>query len=207
MILRTKLLTACVLMLAANTGQAQSLSSKLSAGLQERLAPTNSSAASLMTPAKTGRVGAAKIERPEPNLTIAEVVVPPVPTPRDKEVRPRISPERSPLAAWFAEPITPHEVAFADAPLAKQQGVDVQSVPPLPILGNYVKDRVSLADPSWEVSGFLILSPQSPERLNSVPFSAWNLPDPFENAVVIRLREVWAETPDLPRFIVPPTRP
>jgi hypothetical protein len=92
------------------------------------------------------------------------------------------------------------------APLAKQYAVDVQKPVPLPILGAYVRDRVSVADPTLEISAIAILTPQAPWRLNPVPFSPWNLPDPFERANEIRLREPPPENTELPLFIVSPTR-
>jgi hypothetical protein len=90
--------------------------------------------------------------------------------------------------------------------LVKQLGVDAQKPAPLPIMGAYVRDRVSVADPSGEISALSILTPQKPERLNPAPFSPWNLPDPFEHANVIRLRQPWPESFDLPLLIQPPTR-
>jgi hypothetical protein len=90
--------------------------------------------------------------------------------------------------------------------LMKQPSVDVQKPTPLPVMGTYVRDRVSVADPSMEISAASILKPQKAERVVPAPFTPWNLPDPFEHAETIRLREPLPENTELPVFVAPLTR-
>jgi hypothetical protein len=106
--------------------------------------------------------------------------------------------------------VTPISFGQAVAPpkgkLVKPISIDVQKPAPLPTLGAYVRDRVSVADPSAEISARSILKRQNPARLNPVPFAPANLPDPFEHAEAVRLRTPWPESPEPPLFVVPPTK-
>ena len=194
----------CALSLAiAPLSWGQSASAKVAQRIGAILDPAGKDGGVISSP--QSRVGPAKIERPEATLPLADAAPPLAPLPEKKSPQPRLSPEPSPLAANVGAPAAPQPTVLPAGPLAKQLAANPQVAAPLPILGVQVRDRISVADPSMEISALSILREQKPQRLNAVAFSPWNLPDPFENAIVIRLRELWAEEPMPPLFVTPPT--
>lgn len=181
----------------SSPAHAQTSSVKASARIRELLDPTNQSVPVAAT-APAPRVGPAKIERPESKLPLIDAGPPAISQPILKPVRPASPPEPSIVTATFAEPVFPSPRSLPDGLLYQQIVMDLKSAPPLPYLGAYVKDRISLADPTGEISAQAILKPQSPERANPAPFAPWNLPDPFENWLAIQLRDAWPEIAELP---------
>lgn len=152
------------------------------------------------------RRGPSWLEQPEVPLTRLEALPPEVPIPARGETRPRLSPEPAALSYYLVAAEVPQRPRLPAGPLARQDGLDPLTPPPLPTLGNYVTDRVSVGEPSLDASVALTRTPQMPARTAEVPFTPWNLPDPFEHAAVVRLRQPWTESPDLPLFPVAPTR-
>ncbi len=203
MSMRTMIFGCAMLLSIAPLASGQTASAKVAQRIGAILDPAGKGGGVLSSPQP--RVGPAKIERPEAALPLANAVPPLAPLPEKKAPRPRLSPEPSPLAANVGDPVVPQPTVLPAGPLAKQLATDAQAAVPLPILGVQVRDRISVADPSMEISALSILREQKPQRLNPVAFSPWNLPDPFENAIVIRLREPWAEEPMPPLFVTPPT--
>jgi hypothetical protein len=137
----------------------------------------------------------------------AHLEPPPPPEPTGRPTRPYLYPEPIPLSEIVLVAVdVPKEKKLPAGELVKQWAPSAQQPPPLPMFGVYLKDRTSLADPSLEASTGMTRKPQSPARAGEVPFSPWNLPDPFENGTVIRLRDPWAENPLPPVFPNSPTR-
>lgn len=188
-------------MLASPT-DAQTASEKAAARVRELLDPAFH-VSSLEVSAPAPRVGPERIERPEVKLPIIDAPPPPLSQPNLKPVRPAPPAEPSLVTTTFAAIEFPSAKSLPDGVLYQQIVLDSKSAPPLPFLGAYVKDRVSLADPTAELSAFAILRPLSPERSNPAAFSPWNLPDPFENGQAIQLREPWAEIVELPLWRKP----
>lgn len=132
---------------------------------------------------------------------------PPLPPLPERAAKGPVSPKDPPtLIVWLGEPSPPRATALPAGPLAKQVVGELKSADLLPVLGAYVRDRVSLSDPSMEISAQSILTPQNPERLTPAPFMAWNLPDPFENATIVRLRAEWPEATEPPLSVGAATR-
>lgn len=151
------------------------------------------------------RATPAKIDSPEAFLPLVDakpVLAPSPGLPGLKPVSPR---EPAPLSGVLGAPIVPVVIVFPTGLLAKQYVLELKADDSLPVLGAYVKDRVAVSDPTMELSARSILSAQNPERLTPVPFTPWNLPDPFEHVEAVRLRKVWAESPEPPAFLLPPT--
>ncbi len=201
--MRTMLLVSAFGLFAAPAAWGQTASERAAKRLADILDPAGKSGSILSSPKV--RMGPAKIERPEPNLPLATAEPPAVPSPDKKAPRPRLSPEPSPLAVNVGDPVAPPSAPLQTGPLAKQLGTDVQPPIPLPILGAYLRDRASVADPSMEISAMSLVRDQKPERVNPVSFAPWNLPDPFETSLAIRLRELWPEQPTPPPFLLAPT--
>ena len=164
---------------------------------------------------RTFLVDAGPVVRPVPAWQKNPVTVPPrahlelpaPPEPDGRPTRPYLYPEPTPLAEIVVVAVdVPKEKKLPAGELVKQWAPSAQEAPPLPIFGLYLKDRTSLADPSLEASTGMTRTPQSPARVGEVPFSPWNLPDPFENGTAIRLRDPWAENPLPPLFPNSPTR-
>jgi hypothetical protein len=197
----SKLLGTASLFLVASLASAQGPAARMETWLQ----PADPLAIRTLATAKTTRTGPAAIENPAPSLKSVDAFPPPIPAAAQKAIRPRTVAESLPFAAWFGEPTPPAPIKIPEGALVTQTGTTAEDLRALPILGQYARDQVSLGDPSGEVSMSLILRPKNPERVGSAPFEAWNLPDPLQNARVVRLRMVWNENETLPMFIAPPT--
>jgi hypothetical protein len=103
-------------------------------------------------------------------------------------VKPRSAPEATPLLAFRDPPKAPKAVGLPTGPLLNVPSIDVATPLPIPILGQHVKDRASLAEPAFEASVAAALKPFTPERDKPQPFVPLNLPDPFENLRYGQLR-------------------
>jgi len=124
------------------------------------------------------------------------------PLPAIKPYRPRNAFEPSPTLAWTGDRELP-AMPKAPPPTLLIQPDPVPEI--MAVFGQYVRDRASLSDPSWEASMLLILDPKIPWRDAPLPFQPYYLPDPFEAANAVRLRTPLPEATELPRFVVPPT--
>jgi hypothetical protein len=69
----------------------------------------------------------------------------------------------------------------------KEFGPDVKTPAPLPILGQPVPDRASLADATGDASAAAAVSAAMPARSQTLPFQRLAVPDPFENYRPLRL--------------------
>jgi hypothetical protein len=153
------------------------------------------------------RANPAWVEHTEAKMPRAEVLPPTVPGPAAKPIRPRLPGEPGAFSNLIASSAEgPKAPKLPAGELWRQWSPDAKTPPPLPILGKYAADRTSLADPTLETSVETTRTPQSPARAGAVPFAPLNLPDPFENATTIRLRQPWAENAEPPLFVIAPTR-
>ena len=119
-------------------------------------------------------------------------------------VRPRHPTEETPLAGYRGQPVPPPVPEMAVAPLVRLAAVDVNEVPPLPILAKPVPDRASLADPTMEASTAAAVANAIPVRISPAPFVRLNLPDPFEHHHAVRVRTPPAED-IVPPVVIPRT--
>ena len=152
------------------------------------------------------RATPAKIESPEVMMPLVDAQPVLAPAPSRPALAPASPREPVPLMGVLGAPVVPAVIVFPTGLLAKQYVLELKADDALPVLGGYAKDRVAVSDPTMELCARGILSAQNPERLIPVPFTPWNLPDPFEHVEAVRLRVVWAESPEPPAFLQPPTR-
>jgi hypothetical protein len=125
--------------------------------------------------------------------------------PASVAVKPRSAPEGTPLASYRDTPPPPGDIELETKPLIRLPSVDVATPLPIPILAHPVKDRASLADPAFEASIDAALKAFTPVRDRPVPFTAQNLPDPFENVRCGQLRNPPAESATPP--VIPLQKP
>jgi hypothetical protein len=167
--------------------------------------------ADLLTPA--GKGGLAKetarqrtfatpggLDDPSPPLPAAPGNLPARPAgKKGPGLKPADAPEVSPLATYQATPDRPAAVTFAPGELVRTPAPPYRPAS-LPPLGQPVLDRAPLDDPTADLSLEAVLAAQMPARTNAVPFTRNNLPDPFENRAVVKVRTPPAEegTPVVP---------
>jgi hypothetical protein len=105
-----------------------------------------------------------------------------------KPLLPRPVSEGQPLVSYQDQPQPPKRVELPSNPLLRLLSTDTRTPLPLPILAQPVKDRASLADPTFEASISEALRPLTPSRERPLPFTPMNLPDPFEHIPTGQLR-------------------
>ena len=91
------------------------------------------------------------------------------------------------LVALALETALPEAQPMAVGDRTKEPGANVNKPAPLPILGQPVPDRASLADATGEGSGAAVIAAKMPIRQRPVPFQRLGVPDPFENYRSLRL--------------------
>ncbi len=201
-----KLLACALLFGAAAPMVAQAPSparAKVEARLAQLLEPGAKADGPTLPSELPPRKPVASVERPELPQKSTAVPPPAPPKPGPKSVRPRSAAEDIPLVRNFSQPEAPQAVQMPEAALIRLWSPDVNEPVPLPILGTDVKDRASLADPSLEASVAAAQAKLNPVRTQPVPFQAMNLPDPFENAQAVRLRNPPEESPEPPLTLRP----
>jgi hypothetical protein len=149
-------------------------------------------------PAVTGpRPRAAAAERTEFALPTPTVAAAPLPVSPRRAARPSPPPERVPAATTVIL-----VVRLPEGPLVADRKPAAAGLPPL---ARPVPDRVSVEDPTADLSTARIVHTVLPVPRLAVPFLRLMLPDPFELAGQIRL-------PPMPELAtapvtVPPARP
>lgn len=114
-------------------------------------------------------------------------------TAQGKPLQPRSLREGLPLASQHGEPRLPEVLVLPAGELVRLPATDVQTPVPLPFLAQPQRDRAPLTDPTMAASLAAVLGELAPARLAPVPFAPINLPDPFENSQVARVRNPPAE--------------
>lgn len=140
------------------------------------------------------------LEQPTVPLSLYRGAPPQPEVPPGKLVAPRGPHEVMPLVSFRDEPKPPKRVELTTGPLLRLLSTNVKEPLPIPILGQPVKDRASLADPTLEASVDAALKPLAPARAQPLPFTPLNLPDPFENVSAGQLRNPPDES-DVPPVI------
>src|SRR5262249_25959234 len=108
---------------------------------------------------------------------------------RGKVAGPVLLEEPAPLFDQLALPRLPEQPHLAVGPRLRIPSPDVNQPIPLPLLGQPVQDKVSLADATLDTSAAMALALSPPLRVNAAPFLRLVLPNPFENRDAIRLRK------------------
>lgn len=201
--MRTIIYATIALLSAASPLVAQTATEKAEKRLAELVAPRSG----------PGTFASKPVEwKPAPavdNIVVADkpLAVSPgrLPVPAVKEIKPRSAPEATPLVSSREQPKGPKDVQLPTKPLIKLPSVDATTPLPIPILAQPVKDRASLADPAMQASLKAAMKPITAKRDRPVPFSALNLPDPFENARYGQLRNPPEEDPMPP--VIPLIKP
>jgi hypothetical protein len=108
-------------------------------------------------------------------------------------------PEAAAAFVTFEEPLIPQRIELPTTPRVRLASVDVNLPVPLPYLGHYRTDGVTLEDPTAEASLAAALARPAPARSGPAPFVPLNLPEPYEHR---RLRpaadEIWDVPPIIP---------
>ncbi|MCI0680743.1 MAG: hypothetical protein L0Y71_01450 [Gemmataceae bacterium] len=201
------MMVCCVVLVQALPAQApQSAREKVEQRLADLLAPRGVVEAPPAAPNPPPRKPSPALDQPEVPLASATILPPAPPKPEAKLVLPRMLPEDTPFVRTFNEPAPPETVSLPVQPLIRLWSWHVNDPLPLPILATAVRDRASLADPSLDASIAAAKAKIEPVRKQPVPFQAANLPDPFEHANTIRLRNPLDENPAPPLSVNPLTR-
>lgn len=111
-------------------------------------------------------------------------------------------PEDAPLLRQRSTAALPTAVKLPPGKLAWAPSRYVKDALPLPILGQPQSDRGTLADPTYQASLAAALAEVRIQRMSPVSFAPVNVPDPFEHAQAIRLRNV-IEEDARPTFVIP----
>jgi hypothetical protein len=175
--------------------------------LAKTLPPSNPPTLADPTPAAPKpRKLPAFLDAPSVPTTDPGPIVPRLPLPPAKEVRPTALPDRVPTDLAPERPLLPERGAFATGPLTKQAGPDPATPAEVPILSaKPVPDRASLADPTTEFTARSVISPMLPLRTQPAGFLRFNLPDPFEHSAAAR-PPVAPEDPNRALGTIPPPR-
>lgn len=165
--------------------------------LGETLRPGQKAADAPATPpAPRPLVAPPAVARPEVQLSLPPLGLPrPTLTPKAPPLRPHILPEEAPLSAYRSDPRAVRPIYLAHGALVVVPSADVNLPPWLPFLASLGIDRAPTDDPTGEDSQKIALSAAIPIRANPAPFLRLNLPDPFENGQVVRLRALPPEDP------------
>jgi hypothetical protein len=83
---------------------------------------------------------------------------------------------------------------------------DITSPAPLPLVGQAVTDRVSLDDPTADLSLSAALTAPAPKRTQPAPFIRLSVPDPFENRKLVQRRDEPVEEMIAPIVPAVPTK-
>lgn len=105
-----------------------------------------------------------------------------------RAIYPHLTAEPTPLLAQRQAPTTPDVPVQPTTALVNLPSIDAYQPSTVPILGQPVPNRASLADATLEASVQATLKERPPGRTIPAPFVPQGLPDPFENSQVIRLR-------------------
>jgi hypothetical protein len=175
--------------------------------LAKTLPPSNPPTLTDPTPAAPKpRKLAAFLDAPSVPTTDPGPVVPRLPLPAAKEVRPTALPDRVPTDFAPDRPLLPERGELATGPLTKQAGPDPATPTEVPVLSaKPVPDRASLADPTIEFTARSVISPMLPLRTQPAGFLRFNLPDPFEYSAAARPPAA-SEDPNRALGTIPPPR-
>lgn len=201
---RPVLIACCLLICQLSQAQPpKTARERVEQRLAELLTPGGNVNAPPAAPNPPPRKPSRHLDNPEVPLSSFTILPPAPPKQEAKPVRPRTLPEGTPLAHLFNQPEVPQAVSLPAQSLIRLWSWNVNEPLPLPILGTGVRDRASLADPSLDASVAAAQAKLEPARTQPVPFQAANLPDPFEHAQAIRLRNPLDESPEPPLSMAP----
>lgn len=132
-----------------------------------------------------------KLDKPEMPLPVNESGLPRASaSPDGKSIKPRSLPDDSPLSREVWDISVPEKAFFPARLGVRLPSLNAELALAVPVLGQEVPDRASLDDPTSEASMVLSLAAVMPQRTKPAPFERVNLPDPFENTQVVKLREL-----------------
>lgn len=147
-------------------------------------------------PAPKPLVAPLEIAQPAVALSTPPTDLPrPALKPKTPPLRPHVLAEDAPLSAYRADPAAVRTIHMPAGALVHVPTPDVNVAPWLPFQGVLGIDKGPLDDPTTDDSLKTALAAPPPIRSNPAPFLRLNLPDPFENGQVVRLRVQPPEDP------------
>ncbi|HZZ77090.1 MAG TPA: hypothetical protein VFE62_01145 [Gemmataceae bacterium] len=195
----------CALCVFANRASAQPAAEKTEKRVTELITPSSTVRSSVLDSKPMTWKSPAAIDKfvaPQ-----QPVNAPPVrlQSPTLKAVKPRSAAASPPLLSYREQAKGPKDIELPTEPLIQLPSLDANTPAPLPILAKPAKDRASLGDPAFETSLEAALKSVTPTRDRPVPFTPFNLPDPFENLRYGQLRNPPEESATPP--VIPLTKP
>lgn len=128
-----------------------------------------------------------------PSVQVGPVLLPPPIAPAS--ARPGKVQEELPLISYLGSPALPATEPLSTNVAVRIASPDVNQPLAPPTLGGLTPDRVALDDPTSPASREAALAAVPPVRTSPAPFQKNNLPDPYENRLVGRLRTPPPEEP------------
>jgi hypothetical protein len=178
--------------------------------LAEMLRPSEKSLSPLPTELAKPRPALRSPIIKEPLLPLPPAIAEmPGPGPLQKKspLRPKPPGEELPFSGHQFALTQPEVIKLPAGPRLRWPSVDVNQPIPLPSLAVQVSERVSLDDPTEEVSQAAALAQMIPDRSSPAPFLRLALPDPFEHRNVVRLTRPPKEE-EVPFSVLPgPSKP
>jgi hypothetical protein len=127
----------------------------------------------------------------------ATSVMPRLPMPETRPVRPAPLPDRVPIDIGVTLATLPARSELATGPLTRVEARNVNIPVELPLLSSRpVSDRAPLTDPTIEFTAQSAISSNLPLRTEPTGFMRINLPDPFENTEAAKPRTPIVENPN-----------
>jgi hypothetical protein len=109
------------------------------------------------------------------------------------------------MSTYHEDPQPPRKEKLPAAKLPRVPAPDLNQPVPLPVLARPQADRAPLTDPTGDASLAAALAQPVPVRTTPAPPLRLNLPDPFENHQVARVR---TPPPEEPQPVAPaPKKP
>ena len=200
-----KLLSIVFVLMSAPAGFAQSAVERAEKRIAELVAPGSSVAPAFNIATPIAWPAARAVEQVD--VPIKPIALTPVrlPLPPLKDIKPRSAPEGTPLVSYREAIQGPKQVELPTKPLIRLPALDVHTPLAIPILARPTADRASLGEPAFEASVDAAMKRFAPTRDRPVPFTPYNLPDPFENFRYGQLRNPPEESATPP--VVPLQRP
>jgi hypothetical protein len=150
----------------------------------------------------------ADLEQPQLPLPPSPKEMPlPALTQKTNPVRPWLLSEEPPFSRQQLALVPVESVKLPVGPRVRWTSPDVNQPIPLPILAGPVSDRISLDDPTGEISHSAALAQTVSDRTSPAPFLRLTLPEPFEHRQVVGLRGPPKED-EVPFSVLPgPSKP
>jgi hypothetical protein len=161
--------------------------------LSQLLSPS-APAAELSSKAPTA--GPAAVERPSLSSTALVIAVPRLPLdPHRHNLLLGQIPEETPFSYYQNDPRQPRDQSLPTGDRVRVASVDTNLPMALPILAKPVSDRVSLEDPTLDLSVEAAVTAKMPARVTPAPYVRISIPNPFEFREAVQVKITVDEDP------------